>query len=286
LRYNKSRKELSGGFRETTNNRMEIIAALKALFLRRTAPRLQSQPPRQPVALAAGKPVSMGSYDYSVSSVVNFAMIGCRMEGINDRSLWGVIGTNFCKNILLEDCTLSRMDTHMGVSGAYIIRRCTLGYIGLNAIGRGRLAVEDSTLYGRAMINFRSDYGSTWEGEVVIRNCRWIPGSGRKCWPYMLHTNNDGMHDFGYECFMPREITIDGLFVDDSNHPDDYHGMYFFSDPDGKHNKDSSSDKRPFPYIPCQKLSVRKLTTSSGKKPHLSPSAYIEKSVAFIEGDE
>ena len=31
LRYNKSRKELSGGFRETTNNRMEIIAALKAL---------------------------------------------------------------------------------------------------------------------------------------------------------------------------------------------------------------------------------------------------------------
>ena len=31
LRYNKSRKELSGGFRETTNNRMELIAALKAL---------------------------------------------------------------------------------------------------------------------------------------------------------------------------------------------------------------------------------------------------------------
>jgi len=63
---------------------------------------------------AAGKPVSMGSYDYSVSSVVNFTMIGCRMEGINDRTRWGIIGTNFCKNILLEDCTLSRMDTHMG----------------------------------------------------------------------------------------------------------------------------------------------------------------------------
>ncbi len=66
---------------------------------------------------AAGKPVSMGSYDYSVNSVVNFTMIGCRMEDINDRTRWGVIGTNFCKNIVLEDCTLSRMDTHMGVSG-------------------------------------------------------------------------------------------------------------------------------------------------------------------------
>ena len=31
LRYNKNRRELSGGFRMTTNNRMEIIAAIKGL---------------------------------------------------------------------------------------------------------------------------------------------------------------------------------------------------------------------------------------------------------------
>jgi len=31
LRHNKNRRELSGGFRKTTNNRMEIIAALKGL---------------------------------------------------------------------------------------------------------------------------------------------------------------------------------------------------------------------------------------------------------------
>ncbi len=31
LRYNKNRREMSGGFRKTTNNRMEIIAALKGL---------------------------------------------------------------------------------------------------------------------------------------------------------------------------------------------------------------------------------------------------------------
>lgn len=31
LRYNENRKELSGGFRKTTNNRMEIIAAVKGL---------------------------------------------------------------------------------------------------------------------------------------------------------------------------------------------------------------------------------------------------------------
>ena len=67
------------------------------------------------------------------------------MNHICDRTRWGVIATNFCKNILLEDCTFSRMDTHMGVSGEYTIRRCTFGHMGLNAIGRGMLTVEDST---------------------------------------------------------------------------------------------------------------------------------------------
>ncbi len=230
---------------------------------------------------AAGRPVSMGSYDYSAHHVVNFKMIKCRMDRINDRTLWGVIGTNFCKNILLEDCTLSRMDAHMGVSGTYIIRRTTLGYMGLNAIGRGKLIVEDSTLHGRSLINFRSDYGSTWEGEVVIRKCRWIPDCGRSTWLSMIYVNNDGMHDFGYDCFMPREVTIDGLFLDDSGHGKRYQGIYFFSDPDGGRNRETV--QRPFPYTVTKKLKVRSFKAASGKKPRISPNARIEKSVALIE---
>ena len=235
---------------------------------------------------AAGKPVSMGTYDYSVSGVVNFAMINCRMDDIDDRSRWGVIGTNFCKNILLEDCVLSRMDTHMGVSGTYVIRRCTLGHAGLNAIGRGLLTVEDSTLHGSSLINFRSDYGSTWEGEVVIRNCRWIPAGGRSTRPQMIYTHNDGTHDFGYPCYMPREVTIDGLFVDDTNHPKDYEGMFLFSDPDaGYRGKNIKPADRPFPYARCQKVKVQGLTTASGKKPRISSNADVEKSVVLVDSE-
>ncbi|MBC8874169.1 MAG: hypothetical protein H8E44_32420 [Planctomycetes bacterium] len=226
---------------------------------------------------AVGKPVSMGSYDYTANSVVNFTMINCRMDNITDRTRWGVIGTNFCKNILLEDCTLNRMDTHMGVSGSYVIRRCKLGYMGLNAIGRGLLSVEDSTLCGRALINFRSDYGSTWDGNVVIRNCRWVPDCGRTCRPQMFGVRNDGTHDFGYDCFMPQQITIDGLYVDDSNHPEDYQGMYLFGDPGG-----SDPTKSPFPYTWCQKVTVGRLTTASGKMPRVSPNAQLAASVVVL----
>ena len=235
---------------------------------------------------AAGKPVNMGSYDLHANNVVNFHMINCQMNHICDRTRWGVIASNFCKNILLEDCTLSRMDTHMGVSGAYTIRRCKLGHMGLNAIGRGVLTVEESTLYGNALVRFRSDYGSTWEGDVVIRNCHWIPACGDTCWPHMIHTSNDGMHDFGYACSMPREITIDGLFIDDKNHPEDYQGMYLFTDPDDMYADGEAitpAAERPFPYERCQKVRVRGLSTASGKKPQVSPNAEIEKSTVIIE---
>jgi hypothetical protein len=225
----------------------------------------------------------MGSYDINANGVVNLRLAGCRMNHILDRTRWGVIGSNFCKNIVLEDCVLSRMDTHMGVSGVYTIRRCTLGHMGLNAIGRGTLTVEDSTLYGRALVSLRSDYGSTWEGEVVIRNSRWTPACGDPCRPCLISVTNDGRHDFGYPCFMPRVVTIDGLFVDDRNHPADYDGPFLFSDPDVREADTGDGPlpaERPHPYAPCREVTIRGLTTASGKRPRVSPNAYLEKHVS------
>ena len=237
---------------------------------------------------AAGKPVRMGSYDYFASNVVNFRMIGCRMNSINDRTRWGVIASNFCKTIMLEDCTLSRMDTHMGVSGTYTIRRCTLGHMGLNAIGRGELTVEDSTLHGNALITLRGDYGSTWEGDIIIRNSRWIPACGDTCQPFMIAVTNDGMHDFGYPCFMPRAVIIDGLFVDDRNHPQEYKGMYLFTDPQGQGGSGIKgigiqASECPFPYEPCRTVMIRGLKTGSGMKPRLSPNPGQEGITVVIE---
>ncbi len=229
---------------------------------------------------AAGKPVSMGTYDLIANEVVNFTLSGVRMDNICDPTRWGVIGTNFCKNILLENCTLSRMDTHQGVSGTYTIRGCTLGHAGLNAIGRGTLTIEDSTLNGRSLLALRSDYGSTWEGTVIIRNSRWIPGCGAPIQPHLLSASNNGQHDFGYPCFMPKEITIDGLVIDDSQHPKDYQGPYLFNDPDGK---EPASAARPFPYQLTEQVTIRRLTTTSGLKIRTSPDAAFAARVKVIE---
>lgn len=223
---------------------------------------------------AAGKPVSMGTYGYHASEVVNFHMSRCRMNDIHDRSRWGVIATNFMKNILLEDCELSRMDVHQGVSGTLTIRRSSLGHAGFNAIGRGRLVIEDSTLHGGNLISFREDYGSTWDGEVLIRNCRWIPPSRNAV---MFGMNNDGTHDFGYPCFMPRVIRIEGLFVDDSKFPDNHRGVLFFNDPTA-----GSRPERPFPFRLTERLEVSGLKTASGLPPRVGANPAVAEAIKVV----
>ncbi|MEI6149197.1 MAG: hypothetical protein WCS01_08900, partial [bacterium] len=128
---------------------------------------------------SAGKPVLMGTYDIFPDQALNVSFINCSQSNdIKDRTRWGIIGSNFCKNLLLDKCSFSRFDAHQGVANA-TIRNSTLGHAGLNAIGFGTLLVENCTLYGDSLISLRPDYGSTWQGDFIIKNCVYVPACGR-----------------------------------------------------------------------------------------------------------
>jgi len=126
-----------------------------------------------------------------------------------------------------DRCTFSRFDAHQGVANA-TIRHSTLGHAGINAIGFGTFTVEDSTVYGRSFINLRPDYGSTWHGDFIIRNCVFVPSCGRPASGCLFSGSHSGQHDFGYTCYMPERITIDTLRIDDTNHGRNYGGRPFF----------------------------------------------------------
>ncbi|HKI89980.1 MAG TPA: hypothetical protein VKA38_13200, partial [Draconibacterium sp.] len=86
---------------------------------------------------SAGKPVSMGSYDITVTRALNVSFVNCKQTNdIDDRMYWGIIGSNYSKNLIYDNCTFSRFDAHMGVANA-TIRNSTLGHMGINAIGTG-----------------------------------------------------------------------------------------------------------------------------------------------------
>ncbi|MBR4170193.1 MAG: hypothetical protein IKR48_00920, partial [Kiritimatiellae bacterium] len=226
---------------------------------------------------AAGKPVSMGSYDISANRSVNVSFINCsQTTDILNRKYWGLFGSNYCKNLLYDGCTFSRFDAHMGVANA-TIRNCRLGYMGINAIGYGTFLVENSTVYGGSFINLRSDYGSTWNGDFIIRNCVFVPSCGSKAVGQLIGGHYTGKHDFGYPCYMPRRIVVDGLKVDDSNHPDNYNGPYLFADFNSGNR--SAEYVEDYPYHVTEEVVLRNVTTVSGKPFQTSPNPYIFRNV-------
>jgi hypothetical protein len=70
---------------------------------------------------SAGVSVSMGSYDISVNRSLNVSFINCsQTNDINDSRYWGIMGSNYSKNLVYDKCTFSRFDAHMGVANATI----------------------------------------------------------------------------------------------------------------------------------------------------------------------
>ncbi len=225
----------------------------------------------------AGKPVSMGTYDLSVSRALHVSFVNCsQTNDINDRTFWGILGSNYCKNLLYDSCTLSRFDAHKGVANA-TIRNSTLGHMGINAIGSGTLTVENTTIRGRSLINLRSDYGSTWQGEFIIRNCVFVPNGGRTSSASLISGSYSGQHNFGYPCYMPERITIENLRIDDTNHPEGYQGPTIFTDFNPQMADDSYQEK--FPYVKTKQVILRNVTTASGKKLRLSDNPYMFEDV-------
>lgn len=227
----------------------------------------------------AGKKVSTGTYDILLVRASNVSFTNCsQTNDINDPVYWGIMGSNYCKNIVLDNCSFSRFDAHAGVTNA-TIRNSTLGYQGINAIGGGTLTVENTTVYGRSFINLRQDYGSTWQGQVFIKDCVFIPFAGKPASASLIGGANAGQHNFGYTCYMPEKITIEGLRIDDSNHPKDYQGPAIFANFNRRYT--DASYKEQYPCIKTKEVILKDVSTASGKPLRLSDNPFMFKSVTL-----
>lgn len=239
----------------------------------------------------AHKKVAQGTYDINPSRVNNLTFENCiQTTDILDTGYWGVMGSNFCKNITLKNCTFSRFDAHQGVVNVTIIGS-KLGHQCLNAIGSGTLWVEDTVLYGSSLINLRSDYGSTWEGDAVIKNCTWVPNRGGSLGgAYAVFGGSySGFWDFGYECYMPKNITIENLYVDDSAGGSAYKGIYLLGNIIPSNISEAYDQKvaaQGYVYHVPEKVTISGFSSASGKKWILTPNEYMYRKVEVVDLDE
>ena len=153
---------------------------------------------------------SMGTYELSATNSNAITWKNCtQTNDINDTTYWGVMGTNLCKNLTYDGCKLSRFDAHSGMHNTTIVNS-ELGHQKINAIGSGYLRIEDCIVNGNNVVVLRSDYGSTWNGEVIIKNVH-LKNSSSGATVFGASWYN---HYFGYTCYLPQNITIDNLTLD------------------------------------------------------------------------
>jgi hypothetical protein len=174
----------------------------------------------------------------------------------------------------------SRFDAHMGVANA-TIRNSVLGHMSINIIGCGTFLVENTKVCGGSFLNLRSDYGSTWEGEVIIRNCEYFPRNGAQSDAVLINGSYSGQHDFGYTCYMPEKITIDGLVINDSNPVANYQGPKIFANFNNAYTSESFVEK--YPYVITREIEIRNLTIKSGKPYLISNNQFMFRNVKITK---
>ena len=128
------------------------------------------------------------------------------MDRIPRKGVWGIQGSNKSKNLRYENCLLSRFDAHAGVRNADIINSSVQHF---RIIGGGTIRVENSHVYSNLLFGLREDYGSTWRGDVIVKDVVLHNTAENPSFMYAQWSN----HDFGYQTFFPETIIIDNLNI-------------------------------------------------------------------------
>jgi hypothetical protein len=179
-------------------------------------------------------PVPMGTYDYYFHYSNNISLIGVKQDcptGIGDTRYWGIMASNNCKNLVLDNCYVNRFDAHRGFWNAKITNS-TIGH-SINITGGGHLYMENVTkLTGSAYLNIRGDYGGSFEGDIVLKNCHHCAFGGYNTnkgqeknenhmkEAYIIAPGGSTSYelfynwDFGYDLFLPTEITVENFTTD------------------------------------------------------------------------
>ncbi len=220
-----------------------------------------------------GEKVRMGSYDINTTASIDMKYINITQTvDIMDGRYWGIYTSNYCKNLYLENCILSRYDAHEGVANI-TIKGCTFGHQCMNLIGFGEALIEDTCILRNNFICLRYDYGSFWNGNITIRNCKWKPDDNKisVIWGY-----NVGDHDFGYPCMLPYNLTIDGLYIEDQDVLDGE--AYILPNYDVNYKKGL-----PFPYGTTKKLILKNIVTETGRKMTITPDISMYEGIEIIK---
>ena len=233
----------------------------------------------------------MGSYDIGGQFGNNITYYKCIQSNFykyeekqityNENERWGIMGSNYNKNITFDSSVLSRFDAHAGIYNI-VIRNTTISYIKLT--GGGKAIIENSKIIAPeglavAFLQLRADYGSTWRGDIVIKDCEFINWMAPEVYILAGGWNNWA---FGYKTYLPN-ITIDNLKIDRPVDENMFIYTKYLNDTslaiDAPEVKEGEKNLNPMFISPTVTVKNNK----EGYKFKISPNAYIGSKVNLVE---
>ena len=160
-----------------------------------------------------------GTYDLIATMTDRLVLKRCDQSNFfptHTYPLWGVAGTNYCKNMIYEDSRINRYDAHQGVVNGRITN-CEVASVRL--IGGGDMLIEKTKIYCNSHVSpiqLREDFGATFRGTLTVKDSELVDGRGRGSNPSSILVAQSSNWDFGYDTFFPN-IVIDNLKLPSSS---------------------------------------------------------------------
>lgn len=203
--------------------------------------------------------VSMGTYQLRLDNCVNVILNHIEAQALTTDK-WGFMSSNYSKNVTFLNSNVNRIDAHEGIRDL-TVKDTIVGCRGLTLIGWGTLLMENvKVVNAESMVILRNDYGSNWNGKIIIKNCEFY-GKDTTSLLRIVDFNNDGTHDFGYICHHP-ELKIDGLVIHDEKTTT---SRTFLISNNSSRTGDVSSSTYLYPYLMPEYLSFKNIHSTSGK---------------------
>ena len=149
----------------------------------------------------------------STSSTYLFAnesSINATYDNINSTlyslDTWGCFQSYRCKDMIVKNSSMSRFDSHF--NGVNItIADCIFGDQGIQVHGCGTLRITNTNVYSSWFIACREDYGGSWDGDIIIKDCS-LHCKSETGSIYKNNVYSD--FDYGIETVLPN-IIVDGF---------------------------------------------------------------------------
>lgn len=129
----------------------------------------------QPRLTIFDKNIPFGTY-----SIGNIFVINLTFDNVNsftfDNNYWGCHGGNATRNLIVKNSRLSRIDSHIGTYNI-TIENSVIGNGGCTIGGFGDLIIKNVEVFKPILVEFRGDYGGSWNGDIFIENIKHYNGN-------------------------------------------------------------------------------------------------------------